>query len=135
MASANVQLVSRGWKAVNAGGIEAVLPFFAEDVLIYPTSEWPDGQVYRDHDGFRRLYHAWVDHFEDWTWEVQEIRDAGDQVVSLVEMRGRLRDAGTPICEAWGVIYSDFCDGRIGKARWFRSQRQALEAAGLADDA
>jgi ketosteroid isomerase-like protein len=133
MSQDNVELVRRASEALNAGGVEAALSLhvYAEDLLIYPTSEWPDDEVYRGHSAFRRLYHAWTDHFDEFSWEVQEIRDVGDQVVSLGEMRGRLKDSGIPIREAWGVVNSGFRDGCIGEVRFFRSQRDALEAVGL----
>src|SRR5437899_11725868 len=136
MSRDNVELVRRCIEALNAGGVEAALSLhvYAEDVLIYPTSEWPDDDVYRGHSGLRRLYQAWTDNFDEFRWEVQEVRDAGDQVVSLLEMRGRLKDSGIPICEAWGVVNSDFRDGCFGEVRFFRSQRQALEAVGLAEE-
>jgi ketosteroid isomerase-like protein len=133
MSQANVEIVRKGYEALNAGGVEAALAFHAEDVLIYPTSEWPDDDVYRGHDGLRRLYHAWTGNFDDWRWEVQEIQDVGSRVLSLVEMKGRMKDSGLPISEAWGVVASDFRDGTVGEVRLFRSQRQALEAVGLAE--
>ena len=135
MASANVELTRRAYEAFNAGGVEAALSLHAhaEDVLIYPTSDRPDDDVYRGHEGLRSLYHAWTDQFENFTWEVQEIRDVGDRVVSLVEMRGRLKYSGVLIREPWGVV-SSFRDGRIGEIRFFRSQGQALDAVGLAEE-
>jgi ketosteroid isomerase-like protein len=133
MSQDNVELVRRLGQAFDAGGVEAVLQLYAEDVLIYPTGEWPDDEVYRGHDGVRRLWHAWSDHFEDFSFEQQEIRDVGDRVVTLGEWRGRLKNSAVPIREAWGVVTSDFRDGRIGEVRFFRSQRQALEAVGLAE--
>src|SRR5690348_270850 len=69
MASANVQLMRRTYEAFNAGGVEAALALnvHAEDLLIYPTSDWPDDEVYRGHDGLRALYHAWTAQFEGFT--------------------------------------------------------------------
>jgi ketosteroid isomerase-like protein len=135
MSQDNVELVRRVIQALNAGGVEAALSLhlYAEDVRIYPSSEWPEEEMYRGHSGFRSLYHAWTDHFDDWSWELQEIRDLGDQVVGLVEMRGRLKDSDVAICEPWGVVCS-VRDGCISEVWHFRNQRQALEAVGLAQE-
>ena len=136
MSQDNVELVRRATEALSEGGAEAALALhlYTEDVLVYPTSEWPDDDVYRGHSGFRRLYHAWADNFDDLSMELQEIRDVGDQVVSLFEWRGRLKDSDIPICEAWGAVNS-FRDGCISDVRLFRSHRQALVTVGLAEEA
>ena len=133
MSQENVEIVRKSSEALNTGGIEAALPFFAEDVLVYPTSEWPDADVYRGHDGYRGLYHAWTGNFDDWSWEVHEIRDLGSTVLSLGEMKGRMKGSDVRISEAWGVVSSDFRNGKAGEVRFFRSQQQALKAVGLAE--
>src|ERR1700730_8846333 len=125
MSQENVEIVRSGFEAFNAGGVEAALAFHAEDVLVYPTSEWPDDAVYRGHDGLRRLYQAWTGNFDDWSWEVQEIRDLGSRVLSLFEMKGRMKYSSSAlISEPWGAVTSDFRDGTIGEVRLFRSQQQ-----------
>ena len=136
MSDDNVERVRRAFEALNEGGVEAALALglYAEDVLIYPTREWPDSEVYRGHSGARRLYLAWADQFDDFRWEVQETRDVGGRVLSLLEMRGRLKDSATPISEPWGVVTA-VRDGRISEVQLFRNQREALEAVGLADEA
>jgi hypothetical protein len=43
-----VDLVRKAFVAFKSGGMEAVLPFYAPDVVCYPVSEWledPAGQI------------------------------------------------------------------------------------------
>jgi ketosteroid isomerase-like protein len=136
MSRDRVELTRRALEAISTGGAEAALDLgvYTEDVRIYPTSEWPDDEVYCGHSGFRSLYSAWADNFDDLGIEVQQVRDVGGQVVSLFEWRGRLKDSGMPLREPWGSV-TDFRDGFISEVRLFRSQRQALEAVGLREEA
>ena len=47
MSRANVELVRKAFEAFKSGGMEAVLPFYAPDVVCYPVSEWLEDPVYR----------------------------------------------------------------------------------------
>ena len=50
-------------------------------------------------------------------------------VRGIFEARGA--DSGEPVRQPIGVVYSDFRDGQIGEASFFRSWPEALAAAGL----
>jgi hypothetical protein len=65
MSEENIEVVGkiiRGW---NSGGLDAILPFWPEDVVWYPFPEWPDGAEARiGHDGVRELMDTWTDNFD-----------------------------------------------------------------------
>ena len=48
-------------------------------------------------DGFREAWRDWTSPFEHYEIEVEEMIDAGDQVVSLVAMKGTTRTGGAEI--------------------------------------
>jgi ketosteroid isomerase-like protein len=131
MSQENVELMRKSFEAFSVGGVEALLPFCAPDVVWYSAAEWVEDPVYRGHDGVRKLTAAFTDNFDDWGWEVHEIRDVGTQVVTLVEMIGRIKDSGVPIRQPFGLVSSDFRDDTCGETRFFTTWQQALEAAGL----
>jgi ketosteroid isomerase-like protein len=131
VSQANVDLVRKAFVAFKSGGMEAVLPFYAQDVVCYPVSEWLEDPVYRGHEGALRLT-SWTDDFDNVAFEAHEIRDVGDRVVVLAELTGQIRDTGVPIRQAFGVVYADFHDGTTGEVRYFLTWQQALEAVGLA---
>jgi ketosteroid isomerase-like protein len=126
----NVEISRKSFAALNAG-IEALLPFYCPDVVIYPVAGWPEDSVYRGHDGARRLTAGWTENFDEWAWEVHDIREAGDRVVALTYMTGRARASGTPIRQPVGVVISDFRGGMIGAARFFTQWQAALNSVGL----
>jgi ketosteroid isomerase-like protein len=133
MSQDNVELVRKVFDAHAAGGIEAVLPFYASDVRMYPGPEWVEDPVYHGHDGVRTLDAEFVENFDDWGWEVHDLRDAGDRIVALVEMKGTIKHSDVPIRFAQGIVAADFRGDTVGELRFFNSWREALGAAGVAD--
>jgi ketosteroid isomerase-like protein len=127
----NVELVRGAFRALNAGGIEAALAFFAPDCVWYPTDRWLEGSAYRGHEGMRTLVAAFSDNFDHWEFEVQDTRDMGDRVIARSEMRGRIKDSGATISQPIGLVVSDFGDDTFREVRVFASWREALEAVGI----
>jgi ketosteroid isomerase-like protein len=127
----NVELVRDAYAAFARGGINAVLPFITEDVTIHSIPEWPDDSEYHGHEGFRKLTVAWTDHFEGWGFDIEDVRDAGEDVVALLRMKGEAKVSGMSIAAELGAVYSRISDGRVGEIRFHSSWREALTAAGL----
>jgi ketosteroid isomerase-like protein len=126
-----VEIVRGAFQAFSGGGIEAGLAFFRPDVVWYTTNRWPEGSAYRGHDGMRELSAAFSNNFDEFGYEVREIRGVQDRVVACVEMTARIKNSGQPISQPLGLVVSDFHDGACGEVRAFPSWREALEAVGL----
>ncbi|HEY4428051.1 MAG TPA: nuclear transport factor 2 family protein [Solirubrobacteraceae bacterium] len=131
MSQENVELARKLFEAHRAGGIDAVLPFYPSDVRMSPGRNWVEEPVYHGHEGVRTLNGLFAENFDDWGWVVHEIRDAGDQVVALVEMTGRIKGSGVPVSTRQGIVASDFRAGTVADLRFFDSWEEALEAVGL----
>jgi ketosteroid isomerase-like protein len=129
----NVELVRRSFEAHDAGGIEASIPFYAEDCVWDAGPDWLEDRIYRGHDGLRRLDAIFKQNFEDYSLTVHEIRAAGDQVIALYEATGRIRGSGQPLSQPVAIVLSDFRDGMIGSVRSFFTWREALDTIGLSD--
>jgi hypothetical protein len=130
MSQENVELVREAVEAYNTGGIDALLPFFPPDVVVYPIPEWVEDPVYEGHDGFRRLI-AWMDDFDDVGWEIQEMREARGGVLVRADLTGRMKASGVAVRQEFGIVGSDFRDGMVGEWRFFRTWPEALKAVGL----
>jgi ketosteroid isomerase-like protein len=136
MPQENVELVRKATDAFNSGGAEAMLPFYAEDVVWYPFPDNPDSSNgFHGHDGIRELLGNWNDSLDDFTVVVHEIRDLGDTVVLLGEISGFIKGTNVPLRQPMGKVVSDFRGGRIGRTRFFSSPEEALEAAGVSEEA
>jgi ketosteroid isomerase-like protein len=127
----NVELVRNAFHSFSAGGIDAALPCFSPDIVWYTTDRWPEGSAYRGHDGMRGLAAAFSENFDDFRYEVHDIRDVQERVVVLTDMIGRVKQSGAEVSQRLGFVVSGFRDGMFGEVRAFESWHQALKAAGL----
>jgi hypothetical protein len=60
-----------------------------------------------------------------------EVREAGNEVVALIEHGGKIKRTDVPLRQPMGIVASDFRNGRVGSLRFFQTWEEALEAAGL----
>ena len=125
----NVELVRDAFAAFDRGGIDAVLPFVDEDVTVHSLPEWPDDAEYHGHDGFRKLSEAWTENFEDFGFEVADIREGRTAVVALLRMKGRARASGLDMADEIGAVFSRFRGGAVGEIRYLPSWDEALAQA------
>jgi ketosteroid isomerase-like protein len=92
---------------------------------------WPDQPQFHGFDGFSEFLSAWTESYDDWSMEVEQLRDAGDtQVVGCLRQQGRLRGSDAVVRLRYGVIYT-VEDGQIGRGKVYMTIEEALDAAGL----
>ena len=128
-----MEIVRNAFESFGAKGIDAAVSFVSPDVVWYPTDRWLDDSAYRGHDGMRMLAAAFSENFDDFRYEVHDIRDAGDRVVALVDMTGRIKHSRAEVSQRLGFVISGFRDGTFREVRAFTSWSEALKAAGLAE--
>jgi ketosteroid isomerase-like protein len=133
MSQQNVELVRRAFETFSTEGIDAALSFSLPDVVWYPTDRWLDGAAYRGHDGIRKLSASFSENFDDFRYDVQDVRSAQDRVVALVDMTGRIKHSRAEVSQRLGFVISGFRDGQFREVRAFSSWSDALKAVGLAD--
>jgi ketosteroid isomerase-like protein len=124
------------------GGIELLARGELDFGLIDPDVEWdasgindmvPDlAGVYRGHEGVRTYWRRWCEAWRDLQFDVRDIREAGDNVVALIENQrqwGRHTGIATEL-PPWAMVFT-FGDGKL--VRWcvFPDHVSALEAVGL----
>lgn len=57
MATDNVEIVRRGYRAFREGGVEAILPFLHPDIEWHMSAAFtPSPRVYHGHDGVREVF-------------------------------------------------------------------------------
>jgi SnoaL-like domain len=114
--------------------IEALLVFYAPDVVCHPARGWVGETVCHGHEGIRRLSAVWSEHVVDAALQVHDVRDLHERIVVLAELTGRTRDSGVQIRQPFGVVNSDLReDGKVGEVRFFLSWGEALRCVGLED--
>ena len=85
---------------------------------------------YAGASGIRAFFRDVAQTWESFCFEATDVRDLGDRVLVLGEVRGRGRGSGIDVNDRWGWIIQ-LRDGRATSLRGFVNHREALEAAGL----
>jgi ketosteroid isomerase-like protein len=123
-------LAEAGFAALNSGDLEAFLALTAEDAEFTSMVAEAEGTTFRGHDGVRAWWETVRGVFDDVRWDLLDIRGSGDRGVLHFRMTGTL--GSVPVEQTmWQAVAL-----RDGKAIWwafFRSEREALEAVGLAE--
>ena len=134
MSQENVDVVRRGYEAFNRGDLDAATEGF------HPEIEWsgpgvlPERrEVYCGIEGVRRFWGTWQAEFEDFTVEVEEVIDAGDQVIVMAVVSGRGRGSGAHVRSPSFPHLWTFRDGQAVRMEMLRTRAEALEAAGLSE--
>ena len=132
MSDENVEIVRRLYDAFNRGDVNATLDCFHPDVVI-DASHRVDGRVGHGREEMLAIFSEWMETWEDWREQVEEIRDAGDRVLVISTQRGRGKGSGVDWEQGFGMLY-DFLGNRIGRWTIYDDPSAALEAAGLSRD-
>ena len=135
MSEDNVELVRKLFEAAARGDSEAVLSLYHPEVELDSSrsalGRLVGGEVYRGYNGVRRFYRAYDEAWEHIDHQIEELIDAGDQVVSIVNIRARGRVSRAAVDLSMAGLWT-IRDGKIARAIYFQSREQALEAAGFA---
>jgi ketosteroid isomerase-like protein len=85
-------------------------------------------------DEVNRWLAEWVEGFDNWSLDIEEVVDAGHQVVSFIRQRANPRHGGPEIEMRMAQVWT-FRDGRIARMEMYADRAEALEAAGLSEQA
>lgn len=135
MSRENVEIVRRAYEAVGqmaAPDVETAMRLYAPDHLL--TTNWGTGETrtYRGLEGYRQAMEDAAEQWRDFSNEVEELVDAGDDVVvAIVRASGRGRTSGVPVERRTGALIR-LNEGRIVSTEYHVSPEDAFAAAGLA---
>ena len=135
MSQENVDLLRALFEAVARRDTATV------QALYDPEVEWDntrgplqgliERKVYRGYDGIRQWWREYRDPWESVWDEVEELIDAGDQVVSVQTSHARGRASGVAVDLPHFALVWTFRQGKILRVVLFTSRADAVEAAGL----
>ena len=131
MSEENSEVVRRYFAAYDSGGLDALAEFW------HPDIEWravegyiDDVGVMRGPDAMRQYLRPWEETFDASRIEIEELTEAGDQVVALLHGFGRMKGSDAEIDLRYAVVIS-IRDGKVASGREYSTYQDALEAAGL----
>jgi ketosteroid isomerase-like protein len=137
MSQENVDLVRRLLEMFARREHEAVFAFYDPEIEWDATHFDAAGLsdltgVYHGHEGVRSYWRRWLSAWKDLDFELQDVFDAGDEVVALIGTQRQWgRHSGIVVEMApYGLVFT-IRDGKVVRWRAYAEQKEALEAAGL----
>jgi ketosteroid isomerase-like protein len=133
MSQENVELIRQAFEAFNDRGLDASEKFFDPDIVFdLSRSPFPDAGVYRGIAGVREWFQGLADAFGDVHYDLEKVRDLGEQVAVLIRVRGRGPSSGIEVDYRFVPVFT-FRGGRIIRMDRFAEWAEALEAVGLSE--
>lgn len=128
--------MARGYRAANRRDFDVMLTGLDPEFEYRAVSAGPGGWVapdlvgtHRGHAGYRYVWRAMLDGFEDLTLEPQELLVLGDRVICATRMRGHGSGSGAPMDQLLFQVFT-FDRGLVVKQEDFAERDAALEAVG-----
>lgn len=129
MTEANVETLRRGYAALNRGDLSGVLEMIAPDIAWHSGPGTPEGGDGRGRESFRRFLQSWLESFEDFRVEPEEILERGEHLVAVVRQSGRGRASGIEVAIRIAHVWTVAGNQAIGW-RGYPNPEAALEALG-----
>ena len=133
MSQENVDLLRRGYEHVEKTG--ELLPEVARSDFVWDTSTFRGAirpGTFVGVDETNAWIADWLDSFEDWSIVIEEVFDAGDQVVAIVRQRGTAKHGGPEVEMRVAQVWT-FRNGLAARMEMYADRDDALEAAGLSE--
>ena len=130
MSQENVQIVRASLDAAQRGDLTTALSCYSEDVRWFNRP--PEVGPYQGREGVMKAIASFVEQFDDYWFDAEEIVEAGDNVVLLWRQGGKGRSSQAPIEEDGATVFT-LAAGHICRAEVHSDRAAALEAAGLAE--
>jgi ketosteroid isomerase-like protein len=135
MSQENVDLLRALFEAVARRDTATVQALYDREVewdnTRGPLQGLIERKVYRGYDGIRQWWREYREPWESVWDEVEELIDAGDQVVSVQTSHARGRASGVAVDLPHFALVWTFRQGKIVRVVFFTSRADAVEAVGL----
>ena len=133
MSDENVETMRRSFDLWLSGEVDAwrrtLDPNVGWDISTHPLPDVPDHGRGRD-ALLTDVLATYMSGWNDYSVELKEVIDAGDQVVAVLHETAKMGDTDVPLDRDLAHLWT-VRDGRASFLRVFRTKEEALEAAGL----
>jgi len=111
--------------------IEALGPFFHEDCeIVAPTFVAGEGVRFVGLDGLRAAWLDWLEPWESYRVEIEDVIDAGDNVVVLPRDYGRRPGMNVEVSVGGAAVWTVRA-GKVSRVAFYLNRTEALKAVGL----
>ena len=136
MSQENVEIVRTLLEGFARRDHERAFDFYDPNIEWDASSTWDVSAdlagVYHGHDGVRAYWRAWLSAWRDLDFELQDVLDAGDDVVALIRNQHQWgRHSGIRTETPPYALVFTIRNGKVVRWRSFSDQESALKAVGL----
>lgn len=127
----NLEIARRGYEHFITTGTslpEIIHPDFVLDMSTFRG--WPERRTYVGLGGLDEFIKDWLEAWDDFEFEIEELRAVDDKVVAVARQRGRSKATGVPVDMDLSHVVT-FRDGKQWRVEMYASQEEGLEAVGL----
>jgi ketosteroid isomerase-like protein len=130
MSAENLELARRSYDHFLATG-EPLWDLWSLDIEWNMSTfrGWPEDPVYHGREGYERFMRNWLEPFDEWSMEVEELIGAGDQVIAVLHQQGKAR-GGTAVDMRFAHVLT-VRNGKVTRADMYADVEEALEAVGV----
>jgi ketosteroid isomerase-like protein len=133
MSEENVEIVRRAFGMVTIpGDSEAMIAASQPDFEMHLIGVGGEPVTYVGESGIREFFRDVAQSWDPFQFKATELRDLGDRVLVLGDVRGCGRVSGVEVADRWAWIV-ELRAGRAVHLHGFLDQSEALEAAGLSE--
>ena len=130
MSRENVEIVRRFAEAYAAEDWPTTFELLDERHVLEVDSNHPHAGTYHGHAGVRAYFRSWLGAWTDRSWDVEELRPVGSDVVGIGREVLRGKSSGA-VTERRSAVIHTVCNGKIVRTRLYADPGDALNAAGL----
>lgn len=128
MSAQNVEVVRGIYEAIASGDVPAFLGALDPEVELRSPESLPYGGTYRGpQEVGERYFGTFMQLFEEFRFEADELIDAGDRVIGIARLSGRARESGatfeTLSLQVWTVR-----DGKVAQLVYMVDTAKVLAA-------
>jgi len=131
MSQENVEIVREVLEAQRRQDWQAFRNLYDPDIAWEDASGlWGDWGKRRGFEDVQDAFMTWFEAFEHASFELEDVVDVGDDVVTFIRISGRGRESGLVVDQRIPTVWT-LRDRRVVRVRGYRDEAEALEAAGL----
>jgi ketosteroid isomerase-like protein len=131
MSQENLDLLRRVFEYVERTG--EILPEAVHPDIVWDTTTFRGAILPGSFVGVEEVngwLEEWLGSFDDWSFDIEELFDAGDQVVTIVRHHGKAKHGGPEVEMRFAQVWT-FRGGLGARMELYADRNEALEAAGL----
>ena len=106
MRDRDLQAVRDSYDALNSGDIEATLAVLAPDAEWHESSALPDAGSYRGRDALRAFLEDFLQSWERFHQEVEEVIVEGDRAALMIHLTARGRGSGAEVDARYAHVWT-----------------------------